>query len=264
MYGVTRAYDYVTHRTAQFQTLVTAVVSNRELIDGLETVVQEPSREAAERAYLEATVKESYHQMEAVRPGLLELAHHWVHRMQYKKRTEIAVELVRQIEDEGQFPDAHYAFDNGVLTLELTRLIESRGKHWVSEIECSRHINWKGEWRRVEQVAADLRAQHPESFRPVVVRCRNGERKEFWAFSKVVRLKRYGSKRLVIVHEKADLTDAPRFLLTDALYWESGRVIETWSYRWASEIFHEFSKQVTGLESARGAARRKRSHATSG
>jgi hypothetical protein len=27
-------------------------------------------------------------------------------------------------------------------------------------------------------------------------------------------------------------------------------VIETWSYRWASEIFHEFGKQVTGLEAA--------------
>jgi hypothetical protein len=46
------------------------------------------------------------------------------------------------------------------------------------------------------------------------------------------------------------LSDAPRFLLTDAQHWESGRVIETWSYRWASEIFHEFGKQVTGLEAA--------------
>ena len=42
----------------------------------------------------------------------------------------------------------------------------------------------------------------------------------------------------------------PRFLLTDALHWESGRVIQTWSYRWASEVFHELGKQVCGLESA--------------
>lgn len=80
--------------------------------------------------------------------------------------------------------------------------------------------------------------------------CRNGEKKQFWAFTKVVRLKRYGRKRLVIVHEKQDLTDTPRYLVTDALYWESGRVIESWSYRWASEIFHEFGKQVSGLESS--------------
>lgn len=132
----------------------------------------------------------------------------------------------------------------------MTRLISRSGKQWVTEIECSRHINWKGEWRRVDQVAAELRQQHPESFRSVQVRCRNGERKQFWAFSKVVRLKRSGSQRLVVVHEQQDLSDPPRFLLTDALHWESKRVIETWSYRWASEIFHEFGKQVTGLESA--------------
>jgi hypothetical protein len=149
------------------------------------------------------------------------------------------VEIVRQLEDEGQFPHAHYAFDKGVLTLELTRLIESRGKHWVSEMEVSRHIQWEGQGRRVDEVAAELRQQHPERFRPVKVSCRNGEEKVFFAFTKGVRLKRYGRKRLVIVHEQADLSDAPRFLLTDALHWESGRVIQTWSYRWASEVFHE-------------------------
>jgi hypothetical protein len=33
------------------------------------------------------------------------------------QRTEIAVEIVRQLEAEGQFPQAHYAFDNGVFRL---------------------------------------------------------------------------------------------------------------------------------------------------
>jgi hypothetical protein len=102
----------------------------------------------------------------------------------------------------------------------------------------------------VDEVGAELRHHHPESFRPVKVSCRNGEERVFFAFTKVVRLKRYGRKRLVVVHEQEDLTDAPRFLLTAALHWESGRVIQTWSYRWASEVFHEFGKQVCGLESA--------------
>ena len=82
------------------------------------------------------------------------------------------------------------------------------------------------------------------------VRCRNGEQKEVWAFTKSVRLKRYGRKRIAIVHERSALTDTPRFLITDALYGESGRIIETWSFRWAAEVFHEFSKQGTGLEAA--------------
>ena len=177
--------------------------------------------------------------------------HHLTHRCAYKKRTEIALAVARQLEEEGHFPQAHYALDHGLLTLDLTRFLERVGKHWVSEVECSRPIHWYGQWPRVDTVAA-LRQEHPESFRPVTVRCRHGERQHYGVFTKVVRLTRYGRKRLVIVHEQEDLGDTPRFLLTDALHWESVRVLETWSYRWASEIFHEFGKQVTGLEAAQG------------
>jgi hypothetical protein len=199
---------------------------------------------------LKETIRESYEQMEAARGRVLELLHHLLHRLGDKKRTEIALAIVQQLEQEGHFPQAHYAFDNGVLTVELTRCIEGVGKHWVSELECSRHIQWEGHWQRVDVVAERLQREHPESFRPVQAQCRNGDTKQVWAFTKVVRLKRYGRKRLVIVHENAELRDAPRFLLTDARHWESGRVLETWSYLWAAEIFHEVGKQVTGLEAA--------------
>jgi hypothetical protein len=250
IYGVTKSYDYVERRMARFQTTVTAVIANRELIDGIGVQIQEPDVCKEEETYLKATVQTSYAQMEQARTRLMELLHHLEHKLAYKKRTEIVVEMVAQLEEEGQFPQADYAFDNGVLTLELTRLIESKGKHWVSEVESSRHILWKDEWRRIEEVATELRQRHPESFRPVQVRCRNGNQKPFWAFTKSVRLKRYGRKRIAMVHEREDLTDTPRFLVSDAVHWESGRMIETWSFRWAAEVFHEFSKQGTGLEAA--------------
>jgi len=250
IYGVTKSYDYVERRMGRFQTTVTAVIANRQLIDGIGVQIQEPSVGKEEETYLKATVQASYEQMEQARTRLLELLHHLEHKLAYKKRTEIVIEMVAQVEEEGRFPQADYAFDNGVLTIELTRLIESRGKHWVSEVESSRHILWQEEWQRIDEVATELRQRHPESFRQVSVRCRNGERKEFWAFTKSVRLKRYGRKRIVIVHERADLTDTPRFLVSDAVHWESGRMIETWSFRWAAEVFHEFSKQGTGLEAA--------------
>lgn len=250
IYGNKKEYDYIEKRTSRFQTVVTAVVSNDKLIDGLDVVVQAPNVTQAEQEYLRMTGKDSYEQMEDLQTRLMELLYHQKHKQEYKKRTEIAYELVVQIEQEGLFPEANYAFDNGVLSLDLTRYIEGCGKHWVSEIECSRHIQWHGEWQRVDAVAESLRQEHPESFRYKKVKCRNGETKEYWVFSKVVRLKRYGKKRLAIVHERKDLTDTPRFYLTDALHWEGGRMLETWSYRWSSEIFHEFGKQVTGMESA--------------
>jgi hypothetical protein len=250
IWGVKKAWDHVQHRLVPYQTVVTAVIANRARLDGIEVLVQQPNQQEEELAYLQETVRESYPQMEAARGRMLELLHHRVHRLGYKKRTEIALDIVQQLEQEGHFPQAHYAFDNGVLSLALSRGIEHAGKHWVSELEGSRHIHWQGQWRRVDTVAQALRQAHPASFRAVRVRCRNGETKPFWVFTKVVRLKRYGRKRLVIVHEQEDLGDTPRFLLSDALHWDSGRVIEIWSYRWAAEIFHEFGKQVTGLEAA--------------
>jgi len=250
IWGVKKAWDHVERRLVPYQTVVTAVIANRTRLDGIEVLVQQPNQQDEELAYVHETMGESYAQMEAARGRLLELLHHRLHGLGYKKRPALALDIVQQLEQEGHFPQAHYAFDHGVLSLALSRGIERAGKHWVSELECSRHIHWQGQWHRVDTVADMLRQAHPESFRALRVRCRNGETKSFWAFTKVVRLKRYGRKRLVIVHEQEDLGDTPRFLLTDALHWESGRVIETWSYRWTAEIFHEFGKQVCGLEAA--------------
>src|SRR4029434_11173980 len=183
IYGVTKSYDYVERRMAQFQTTVTAVIANRQLIDGIDGQIQVPNLCKEEETYLKATVQASYEQMEQARTRLLELLHHLEHKLAYKKRTEIVVEMVARLEEEGKFPQADYAFDNGVLTVELTRLIESKGKHWVSELESSRHILWQDQWRRMDEVETELRKTHPESFRKVGGRCRNGETKEFWAFT---------------------------------------------------------------------------------
>jgi hypothetical protein len=178
IWGVKKRWDHVEGRMARSQTVVTAVIANRALIDGLEVVVQPPALHAEEEAYVCATAKESYEHMEAGRERLLELLHHLLHRRAYRKRTEVALEVVTQLEQEGHVPAAHDAFDTGLLPLALTRCIEGVGQHGVRERESSRHIPWQGQWRRVDAVAAALRHVHPESFRPVRVRCRNGDPKQ--------------------------------------------------------------------------------------
>lgn len=248
IYGAKAAYDYVNRCWSRYQTVVTAAIANPHRVDGVAVEVQFPNDEREELASLEMTARESYEQMEQVHQRLEELLHYQKNRLAYRKRTAIAVDIVRQLEAEGEFPQADYAF--GVLSRPLTQLIEASGKHWVSEIESSRLILWNGQWQRVDGVAQTLRQEHPESFRPKVVTCRNGQQREIWAFTKTVRLKKYGSKRLVIVHETADLSEAPRFLLTDALHGDSSRTFATWSDRWPIETFHEFAKQVVGFEAA--------------
>ena len=116
-------------------------------------------------------------------------------RLADRQRTERVVEMVRLIEREGQFPEANDAFDHGVLTLDLTRLIESNEKQRGSEIDCSRRLNWAGHGRRVDEVEDQLRTQDPESFRPIKVQGRQGEERQDWACTKVVRWKKEGRNR---------------------------------------------------------------------
>ena len=80
--AVTKSYDYVERRTTLFQTVVTGVVSNREWIDGLEMVLQDPRDLKAEAEYLRATAKTEYMQRAEARQRLLELLHYHAHRLQ--------------------------------------------------------------------------------------------------------------------------------------------------------------------------------------
>ena len=69
-YGVAKSYDYVERRMGQFQTVVTGVIANRQLIDGIAVQIQEPNLCKEEEAYLKATVQASYEQMAQARTRL--------------------------------------------------------------------------------------------------------------------------------------------------------------------------------------------------
>ena len=202
--GAKETYDDVHRCQSCDQTVVTAVVAPPHRVDGLAVEVQQPSYQKEELAYRQMTRQADYETMEQVRERLIEWLHDHQHQLSDRKRTALAVDLVKPSEAEGSYPQADDAFDQGVLSLPLTTLIEACGKHWTSESAKTRLILWEGQWVPVQAVAAQLRQAHPESFRHKQVRCRNQERREIWAFSKVIRLKKDGRKRLTIIHEKAD------------------------------------------------------------
>jgi hypothetical protein len=248
--GVKNGFDYAKGGYGRFQTVLTATVANAKRPDGIEVERPPPAELPKEKAYLKATAGPDDDNRPAARERRLERLHYQAHRQAYRHITEIAVDVVRQIEDEGPFPEADYAVDNGVLSLNLTRLIEERDQYWTSELEASRHLNWRGEWRRIDEVAAELKEQHPQSFRRIEYQTGAGETTIGWGFSQAVRRKRYGNKRLLMVHQEEDLNDKPRCLVTKALHGEAKRRRTRWSYRWPGELFHEFSKPSAGFEAA--------------
>ena len=141
IYGGKKAYDYGARRPSLCQTVITAGVANRAVVDGSAVEVQTLAFAAAEKEYWLMTQRESYTDMEAVRNRVLELLASRRNRLMSRQRTTIAVEIVRAIEEAGPFPAAQYAFDPGGLPREWTQVSESAGQHGVRESESSRHSN---------------------------------------------------------------------------------------------------------------------------
>lgn len=131
IYGAKDGYDYVHGCSSCYQTVVTATVANPHRVDGLAVEVQQPNYHQEELAYLEMTQQDSYDQMEQVRERLIELLHYRQHQLSYRKRTEMAVDIVKQIEaidaEIAQTPDAERRQRLSVLaSLATTRAIVTK------------------------------------------------------------------------------------------------------------------------------------------
>ena len=129
IWGVKKAWDHVEHRLAPYQTVVTAVIANRDRLDGIEVrgaAAQSAGRGdgvlARDRAgELCADGRSPRARVGAVAPPRCIV---WAIRSGRRSRWTSCSSSNRK----AIFPQAHYAFDNGVLTLELTRGIERAGQ----------------------------------------------------------------------------------------------------------------------------------------
>jgi hypothetical protein len=124
--------------------------------------------------YVPATGRATYPQLEAARARVLALLPQRGHRLDEKTRPAIALDIVQQLAQAGQGPQAHYACDQGVLSLALSRGIAHAGTPWLRELAWARHIHGQGQGRRVDAGAAELRPAHPARVRAVRVGCRQG------------------------------------------------------------------------------------------
>jgi hypothetical protein len=97
-----RKYAHQMMLVEEFKKLGTEIVFN----DGLAVEVQVPQWRQEEFEYLWMTQRDSYEEMAAVQRRIIELLAYAHNREAYRKRTEMAVEIVRQIESEGNFPQA--------------------------------------------------------------------------------------------------------------------------------------------------------------
>jgi hypothetical protein len=158
-------------------------------------------------------------------------------RIRTRTPQEVVIELVAHLERNHLFPQTHYAFGEKLFIPRLIRMVETLGKHWVGPLPDEVLIQWEGPWRSIKTVADQLRHDSPQSFREAIIQSADGISKAWYVFTRSLRLGDYGRKRIVIAYDTSDLSGAPLYLFTDALYWEGSRIVQMWQYRWEERMF---------------------------
>jgi len=155
-----------------------------------------------------------------------------------RTKIELAKELVKQAVETGLRFGA-VVFDAWFLSKDLVRFISSKGLNWVEVAKSNRIILVKGKRTSLKSFHETL---SQAAFREIEVAGRT-----VYAFTKTVKMSVLGKVRLLLLHEKPDLSDTPLFLVTNNLRWDATRILRTYQSRWPVESFYRDSKQNLGL-----------------
>lgn len=156
----------------------------------------------------------------------------------FRTKMQIAVGVVHQVvswELAGVF-----AFDGWYLAQELVATIEGAERRWISRAAKDTHVIWRGQEVELQQMAARL--PH-KAYHQVAV---HGQR--FWCALKVMPVSPLEGEKAVLVCWKDQIGKGePFYLITNATWWDSAHMLQTYFQRWGIEELHREGKQHEGL-----------------
>lgn len=156
----------------------------------------------------------------------------------FRTKIEIAIDLVHQVLS-WELPGL-FAFDSWYLSKALVEEIEQADRLWISRAGKDTHVIWRGEDVELQQMTARLpkKAYHKVQIQDQV----------FWCALKVMPVSPLEEKKAVLVCWKDDLGQGePFYLITNATWWNSTRMLQTYFQRWGIEELHREGKQHEGL-----------------
>jgi DDE family transposase len=199
---------------------------------------------AQEKAYLEITAKHSYESRQEVIKRLVELLYYRKHVIDKRTKVDLACELIEEAERCNLEPGV-YLFDTIYTTKQMANKVESYRRQWIGRIAINRLVLVENRWTNIIEFLNRLPSQ---AFRQVEIKKRNGEKKELWAFSRVMKLKQLGWRRVVAAYDNEQRQGEPELYVTSNKQWEAKKILQTWEERWVIEPFHRESKQHLGYE----------------
>ena len=244
IYGVYKYWDYIEGCYTYGIQLVTAAISTNDRLDAFDYRIYHGSFQEQERLYLEhTTLPDDEPDINAWRRRFMELLSFQVNQEQAKTKSQLAVELIDEMEASGVAPNV-YVVDSSLFTPIVIRRIQQSDKPWVADSQKNRILYHKGQEYNCETFQQTI---PKESFKEVTVSVRHKERTR-WVFTCSVRIRRYGKVRFAIIYDNPDKQGDPIYAFTSMLVWNAHKILSVRMHRWDIEPFHEQIKQFLGAE----------------
>ena len=100
--------------------------------------------------------------------------------------------------------------------------------------------------RRIARHQQALKENKKELFKPITINYK-GEEETYYSYCRTHRIKSFGRLRLVINHQKEDLSDSPTFFISNRKMWQAEKITRIRRHRWPVEVYHEEGK-ADGLD----------------
>jgi SRSO17 transposase len=244
IYGVYRYWDYIEGCYTYGIQLVTAAISTNDRLDGFDYRIYHRSFQKQESLYLEhMALPDDEPDIGKWRKRLVELLCFQLHKEQAKTKSQLAVELIDEMEASQVAPRA-YAVDSGLFTPLVIHRIQQADKPWIADSQKTRILYYKGQEYNCEAFQQTI---PKESLKEVTVSIRHKERTR-WVFTCSVRIRRYGKVRFAIIYDNPDKKGDPIYTFTNMLVWNTHKILSVRMHRWDIEPFHEQIKQFLGAE----------------
>ncbi|MFQ5810093.1 MAG: IS701 family transposase [Armatimonadota bacterium] len=160
----------------------------------------------------------------------------------FKTKIALGCELLSEAVQTHHIQAERALFDAAYLCLEMIEHCESLELDWIAGCQSNRIVI--GPSGHGVQLGEYLRQIPASAYRKVTVRGR-----DYFVFTKVLRMRSLKRRvRIAAVHEKQDLSDEPRLLVTNRKDWDRAKIVRLYGRRWAIERCYGTAKHCLGLQ----------------
>lgn len=185
------------------------------------------------------------------RHGLFQYQHPALQEV-YQNKMVIGQGLLKKFFDAHPHLDLPVAFDSFYTAQQMCQYVNEKLKRaYVGALKASNEVILSGnKKKKLTAFVAQLKAEHQEHLAkglPAVFEKTTypykGKKEVCYTYCASHRIASFAARqRLVIQYSKQDLSDEPRFLISNRLHWHASGICRIWRHRWPIEEYHQEGK----------------------